>query len=435
MHVLSVSGLHVAIVYIVFSWLLFFLDKVKHGNIIKATLLILFLWFYAALTGLSPSVLRSAAMFSFIVVAKAFNRHTNIYNTLAASAFLLLIIDPYLIMDVGFQLSYLAVIGIVFIQPKIYDWFDIDNRILDEVWKITTVSIAAQIATFPLGLLYFHQFPNYFLLSNFIVIPVSTLIIYTGIALFVFAKISVAAIYLAMGFNCCVWFLNASVKTMEQWPCALLKGISITGFETALIYLLIILFFYYFNKQKFNYLAGAFCITITILCSQIIEQHQQFEQKKLIVYNIPKTNAIDFIDAKSNVLLTNKTFATNERGLLFHVKHNWWDLGINDTKIISDSIQTKNLWIKNNVIRFYDKRIIIVDKNKLFSETLPVDFLVISHNPPIHISDLLKKYHPNKIIFDSSNYNYRITKWKKECAMIHQPYYSVQDEGALVVNL
>jgi competence protein ComEC len=225
------------------------------------------------------------------------------------------------------------------------------------------------------------------------------------------------------------------VKTMEQWPCALLKGISITGFETALIYLLIILFFYYFNKQKFNYLVGTFCIAIIILCSQIIEQHQQFQQKKLIIYNIPKTNAIDFIDAKSNVLLTNKTFATNERGLLFHIKHNWWDLGINDTKIVSDSIQTKNLLIKNNVIRFYDKRIIIVNENKLFLETLPVDFLIISNNPTIHISDLLKNYHPRKIIFDSSNYNYRITKWKKECAIIHQPYYSVQDEGALVVNL
>lgn len=435
LHVLSVSGLHVAIVYIVFSWLLFFLGKVKYGHIIKAILLILFLWFYAALTGLSPSVLRSAAMFSFIVIAKAFNRYTNIYNTLAASAFLLLIIDPYLVMDVGFQLSYLAVIGIVFIQPKIYDWFEIDNRMLDEIWKITTVSIAAQIATFPLGLLYFHQFPNYFLLSNFIVIPVSTLIIYTGIALFLFAKVSVAATYLAMGFNCCVWFLNASVKTMEQWPCALLKGISITGFETALIYLLIILFFYYFNKQKFIYLAGAFCIFIVILCSQVIEQHQQFEQKKLIVYNIPKTNAIDFITAKSNVLLTNKTFATNEYGLLFHIKHNWWDLGINDTKIISDSIRTKNLWVKNNVIRFYDKRIIIVNDNKLFSETLPVDLLIISNNPSVHISDILKKYHPNKIIFDSSNYSYRVTKWKKECALIHQPYYSVPDEGALVVNL
>lgn len=103
LHVLSVSGLHVAIVYIVFSWLLVFLDKHKNGRITKAILLILFLWFYAALTGLSPSVLRAATMFSFIIVAKASNKHTNIYNTLAASALFLLLINPYLIMEVGFS--------------------------------------------------------------------------------------------------------------------------------------------------------------------------------------------------------------------------------------------------------------------------------------------------------------------------------------------
>src|ERR1019366_5695266 len=111
LHILSVSGLHVAIVYIVFNWLFFFFDKIKYGNIIKAVLLILLLWSYAALTGLSAPVLRAATMFSFIIIAKAYNRYTNIYNTLAASAFLLLLINPFYMMAVGFKLSYLAVIG------------------------------------------------------------------------------------------------------------------------------------------------------------------------------------------------------------------------------------------------------------------------------------------------------------------------------------
>ena len=116
LHVLSVSGLHIAIIYVVLLKLLFFLDKFKNGKIIKAIILVLMLWFYACLTGLSPSVMRAATMFSFIVIAKLFNRYTNVYNTLAASALLLLIINPYLIMEVGFQLSFLAVFGIVMLQ-------------------------------------------------------------------------------------------------------------------------------------------------------------------------------------------------------------------------------------------------------------------------------------------------------------------------------
>jgi len=442
LHVLSVSGLHVAIVYIVFNWLLFFFDKIKYGKIFKAITLLLLLWFYAALTGLSPSVLRSAAMFSFIIFAKTFNRHTNIYNTLAASAFFLLIINPYLIMDVGFQLSYLAVIGIVYIQPKIYAWFEVKNWLLDQVWTITAVSIAAQIATFPLGLHYFHQFPNYFLLSNFVVIPVSTVIIYLGISVFAFAKIPILVKYLAIGFTWSVWLLNASVQLIEKWPYALLTGISITVFETWLLYGLTILFLYYFTKRQYKYLVYAMCFAIIILCSQAVEQYNQFNQKKLIVYNIPKTSAIDFISSKSNVLLADTAFAKNESALLFRVKHNWWDLGLTDSKIISDEIQTNDLKIKDQFVQFFDKRMAIVNNQDIFKKIsesslkpIDVDYLIVSLNPKIRMKDILKLYHANKIIFDSSNSEYRVNKWKEECQKLNQNYYSVMDSGALIVDI
>ncbi|MGZ4059285.1 MAG: ComEC/Rec2 family competence protein, partial [Bacteroidia bacterium] len=325
LHVLSVSGLHVAIVYIVFSWCLFFLDKIRYGPIIKAVLLILFLWFYAALTGLSPSVLRAATMFSFIIIAKTFNRNTNIYNTLAASAFFLLLINPYLIMDVGFQLSYLAVVGIVYIHPKIKNWFQPKNWLFKQIWGITAVSIAAQIATFPLGLHYFHQFPNYFLLSNLVVIPISTVIIYVGISVFSFSKIPLFAKYLSICFTWSIWLLNSSVKWIEKLPYSLIQGIHISVFETWLMYILIILFFCYFTLRKYNYLIYALAGTILILCIQVSEQFHEFNQKEIVVYNIPKTSAVDFITGKNNILLTDSVFAKNESAILFHIKHNWWE--------------------------------------------------------------------------------------------------------------
>lgn len=440
LHVLSVSGLHVAIVYLIFNSMLFFLDKVQHGNIIKAAILIVLLWLYAALTGLSPSVLRAGTMFSFIIVAQTYNRYTNIYNTLAASAFFLLAIDPYLIMQVGFQLSYLAVLGIVYIQPKIYNWFEVNNWLLDQVWTITSVSIAAQIATFPLGLHYFHQFPNYFLLSNLIVIPISTAIIYVGTALFALAKISIIAGYLATVFGWCVWFLNQSVIVIEKWPYSLLQGISISVFETWVLYGLIILFLYYCVQRQFKYLLAALALFIVILCSQIVEQREQFTQRKVIVYNVPKTSAIDFINAKSNVLLTDTAFAHNESRLLFHIKHNWWDLGMNNTQIVSGNIKTQNLAITDNYIQFYNKKIVIVneiteEKNKSYEKPISVDYLLISQNPKLRITELSDKYKASLIIFDSSNADYKIKKWKSECEQLHQPFYAVTSSGAFTIDI
>lgn len=442
LHVLSVSGLHVAIVYVVFNYFLFFLEKLKYGNIIKAFILILLLWLYAAITGLSPSVLRAATMFSFIIFAKVFNRYTNIYNTLAASAFLLLVINPYLIMDVGFQLSYIAVIGIVYIQPKIYNWFEPKFWLLDQIWTITAVSIAAQIATFPLGLFYFHQFPNYFLISNFIVIPVSTIVLYLGICLFAFSKIPFLVLWIATGFNWAVWLLNYSVKMIEHWPFALIGGISISIFETCMIYVGMILFFFFFVQRKYIYLFLAFTCIIVILGSQIAEQTQQYHQKKIIIYNIPKTSAIDFIYAKSNVLYADSSFIKNESGLLFHVKHFWWELGLTHSNFVCNKYVTSCLNIQKNHTQFYDKTIVIVNgKTNLLKKMNPdfipvnVDLLIISQNAKIKIIDLIKMYKPTQIVFDSSNSIYKIKAWAKECANLRKDYYSVQEKGALEISL
>ncbi|MCW3101866.1 MAG: ComEC/Rec2-related protein [Bacteroidetes bacterium] len=438
LHVLSVSGLHVAIVYVVFNWLLFFLDKVKRGNILKAVILILLLWFYSALTGLSPSVLRAATMFSFIIIAKAFNRYTNIYNTLAASAFVLLAIDPFLVMEVGFQLSYIAVIGIVYLQPKISALSEPENKLIEQAWSITAVSIAAQIATFPLGLYYFHQFPNYFLLSNFIVIPVSTLIIYLGIALFALTGVPVVSTYLAAGFGKCVWLLNASVKMIGGWPYALQEGISISATETWMLYAIILFLVAYLVRPKVMYLFAGLSAILLFLCMQAMEQQHEYSQHRMVVYNIAKTSAVDLIDAKSNVLLTEPSLAQNEKALSFHIKQNWWKLGINAPVIVTKDFSSEQICIQNNWILFNNRKIVIVSGAapvKKWRQPVKVDFLIVSKNAETGIAELLKSYDPEQIIFDSSNSNYRLEKWKKECEALARTYYSVKDSGAFETEL
>ena len=121
MHVLAVSGLHVGLIYFGLSFLLGLLPfKSSNWVWIKTWIMVAGVWFFALLTGASPSVLRAATMFSFIIVGQAMRHHPSIYNTLAGSAFFLLCIQPYMLFEVGFQLSYLAVTGIIYFQAKIY---------------------------------------------------------------------------------------------------------------------------------------------------------------------------------------------------------------------------------------------------------------------------------------------------------------------------
>lgn len=440
MHVLSVSGLHVGILFFVFNWMLQFFEKIKYGNIFKAVVLILLLWFYACLTGLSPSVLRAATMFSFIVIAKSFNRQTNIYNTLAASAFVLLLFNPFLITEVGFQLSYLAVIGIVYIQPKIHNWFYFGNRLAENIWTITSVSLAAQIATFPLGLHYFHQFPNYFLLSNLIVIPLSTLIIYSGIALFGFSALPVVGQYIALVFITLLQWLNYAVRFIEQLPFALLKNISIGVIETILIYVIIVFLLQYFHFKKIKILMVTFILLIVFLFLQIIEQQKELHQQKIIVYNVPKVTAIDFIDGKQNYFFADSLFALDENALLFNVKHNWWQSGIDKTLFVTnEKVYSHSFKNTGKFLCFYNKLLFIADNNfspnDRISKSLKIDFLIVSKNPKLKMKELIELFHPREIIFDSSNSISKVNKWKKECVELNCNYYSVIDSGAFEIDI
>lgn len=440
MHILSVSGLHVAIVYIVFNWLLGFLHKFNKGNVLKAFSLILLIWFYALLTGLSASVLRATTMFSFIIVGKSFNRYTNIYNTLAASCFLLLFTDPYLIMDVGFQLSYLAVLGIVFLQTKIYSLWEPQNWLLDQVWQITSVSIAAQLATFPLGLFYFHQFPNYFLFSNLLVIPLSTLVLYSGILLFVVSKITIMASVVATTLKYLIFFLNESVRVMEHFPYAIAGGISLTVMETWLIYLSIISIICFLIYKSINHLRFFLLSVILLIAIQCIESYQQRQQKIIVVYSVSKISAFDFIDGKRNIFYADSSLSNNEGKMLFHVKPNWWNLGLERQTIIanrSGSGMDKTFFFVHDHIQFHDKKIAIVNKPFKFltKKRIRVNYLILSENAACKIADLINMYDFDKLIIDSSNSRWKAERWIEEAQKLNVEYYSVIHSGAFLQEI
>jgi len=328
LHILAVSGLHVGIFYLVINFLLGFLDKFKKGKYIKALGVILFLWGYAMLTGMSPSVIRAATMFSFVIVGSALSKHTNIYNTLCVSAFFLLLFQPNLLFNVGFLLSYTAVFGIVYLYPLIYNLWKVPNWALDKVWVLASVSLAAQIATFPLSLHFFHQFPNYFLLANLVVVPLATGIIYLALVLFAILPFEILSKPMAVVVSYLVEMLNSFVGWIEGLPFSVTDGIDIGKGEVVVIYLLIMLFISYLQTRKYAYLFAAFTGIVILASNQVIEKRVQEAQRTLIVYHVPKHSAFDVIKGTSSMLTADSSLLADRRTIEFNMENNWRQMGI-----------------------------------------------------------------------------------------------------------
>jgi competence protein ComEC len=443
-HILSVSGLHVGVIYLFLNWLLSFLGTIQYGKWVKASLLLLSIWFYCLLTGLSPSALRASTMLSLIIIGTTLNRNMNILNILAASAFVLLLINPYLLMNVGFQLSYLAVAGIVLIQPPLYAYIHFNNYIVDKLWAITSVSIAAQLATLPLCLFYFHQIPNYFLLSNIIAVPLSSLIIYIGIGMLLLVKLKFFYWTLSYALKYSLSILNLIVFKIQQLPYAVIDDIFISGVDAVFMYASIVVLCIYFIRPQIVYFFAGLSFIILLMFSLIYRQYEQWCKPKIIVYSIPKTTAIDFVYANTAVTIENTMDKNEARNIAFYKKMNnaRQNMQVDFIKKDNDSghVNTAFLKKRNHFIQFMDKRIILLDEQ---AKRIPIynsgikriDYLIISNGFSGKLIDVCQAYTPKLVVFDSSVDKRLLNTWKEECCNFKCPYYAVADSGAWILNI
>jgi competence protein ComEC len=331
MHVLAVSGLHVGILFLILDKLMFFLNnRNRKLLLLKSFIIIFIIWLYAMLTGFSPSVQRAAIMFSLITLGKSLKRGYDIYNVLSVSAVFQLLLNPFSIMEVGFQLSYSAVLGIVMFQKFFTDLIYVRNKILNYLWQITCVSISAQLITFPIGLLYFHQFPLYFFVSNLVVIPAAFCIMLAGVAMLLLSPFPYISLVLGKLLSAGIFIMNQSVFLVEKLPYSLIQGLSISIFEAWLLYALIFLFFISIHLFSRYVIYAALIIAVMFVICINIENYFQWNQKQFVVYNTPKnTYAYDFISGKQNLLLASKSLTDNYSQMQFHIMHNWWEQDIN----------------------------------------------------------------------------------------------------------
>ncbi len=440
MHILAVSGLHIGIILIIINSILRpFEQRSAKNKAWSAAIKILVLFLYAFLTGFSPSVSRAATMFSLIIIAQATGRTTNIYNTLAVSAFILLVINPNNIFSVGFQLSYLAVLGIVYFYPKIYYLIESNNPLADKMWSLTCVSIAAQLGTFPIAIYYFNQFPIYFLLTNLIVIPAAFLILSLGIILLVagLAWLPLAG-YLGLGFSLLMDVLYQVLTFIKDLPFSKIDSIHITPLELLSIYFIIIFIALFIFEKEISYLV-AVAISVFILSGLLINrQWQQYQQKMIIIYATNYDNIIDFVDG-----FDTRSYQDG-KGLLqsarFNIDPFRVSKGLKAFEPEEKQIETYSVFQNGiDLITWNNKKIIILkDPKKKFeacNQKVEVDLLIVLNNAIISAESLASCFDINQLIIAESNNYYNAKLLLEDAKKINLNSYSISEKGAFVLKL
>lgn len=432
-HVLSVSGMHVGILFLFLGWIFGWIKKrEKHGKIYFTALVISILWLYAIFTGLSATVLRATVMFSYIQFGTALNRRQNIYNTLAISALLLLAWNPYWIIDVGFQLSYLAIIGIVFLHPYLKNLVTPTNPILRETWSITVVCFSAQLFTFPLSVYYFHQFPTYFLLANPFVAMFSFLVLPAGLALLIFAKIPIISTISAFVLKWSLILLNKCILLFEKIPFSTLKGFSLHFLELLAIYGIIFLIIRFFIESEIKFLKIAVTFLAALGVWNVYQDFTQSQQKELVFHFIPKKSGISIIDGKSATFIADSSLINNKKIYNFHLKNFFDNQGVRNKNLV-DKQQFTN---QNGMmfLSFEGKQILWLQekfKGKIEGKT---DYLLLSNNALRKLYPALQGSTIKQIIVDDSNKRYVVENLKHQADSLHIDLVSLYDSGAIRIK-
>jgi len=431
-HVLSVSGMHVVIVFWLLGKLLWWMDRNKGLRVAKFMMLLTAVWGYALLTGFSPPVLRASIMVSFVMAASIFGQQNRIYNSIAASAFFLLLYEPMFIVDVGFQLSYLAVLGIVFFHPVMRYLFPVSNPLVRPVTDYIGMSIGAQAGAGPLAAYYFHQFPLYFLPANlFIVLPAGA-IMYVGFALLILPT-GRLALWAGVVLEKLILVTNASLEHIEQWPMASIRGIWPTWWESLLFYVLIVTIAMAVMARRKQWIYGALgCVTLMVCTSFSGALNEVGRQA--IVFNVRRNLAIGLVDRGHAWLYTDLP-SIDDRTVHYSVLPALEVHAPVDAIhfIAYDSIyHDRQVYAKESVLQFGDTRFMVYDGRVKYGERLKVDVVVLRNNPAGSLTSLLKSVDCGQLVMDGSNYNSTIERWRAEAEAASIPLYVLKDNDAFL---
>lgn len=431
-HIIAISGLHIGVIY---GALLSFFSLFKSKKIrkwVEPLIVLLVIWLFTLIAGAAPSVLRASVMFSFLLIGRTMNKRGNMYNTLAASAFVLLLINPFYLWDVGFQLSYSAVFSIVLCNKSISNQLYFKNKMIRSIWQLCAISLSAQVFTLPIVIYHFHQLPILFLLSNLFAVPLSGIILFEELLLFCFSWWHLLASFIGWVTEWCIKLMNDFIEHIDKLPFSTWDGLHFSLIQLIILTIATCFVCAWIFNRRTNYLLKAlFCFCIFFVFRDVVFiRHQQ--QKKLIVYHVPKLSAIDFIAGRTVKFAGDTTVVTNTLLRNFNIK---------PSRIKHRVYNRENILlpcIENRVLNIHSKNILLLgncSKLNFPDKKIPLHVLILTKNTVLTPLEISKIFNCGYIVADGSVPVWKSQQWKKQFEQLHLRFFSTAQDGAFTLKL
>lgn len=439
-HVLALSGLHIGFIYALFQFLFAPLWKRwRWLRPVSLLFILVFLWGFAFLTGLSSSVVRSVIMFSLLALASLQPEKSLSINTLAAAAFLMLLYNPAWLYDVGFQLSFAAVAAILSIQPKLYALWKVKSRLLRYVWGLITVSLAAQIGTAPLVMLYFSRFSTHFLLTNLWVIPMVSLILYSAVFLLLLTPFPFLQHAFARVVETLVHVQNEGLQWIERLPLSSLDGIWMDAWEALLYYLFLGAMCYSLMRRTSRNVCLALFVLLFVVSYHSASTVLHAPQKSIVFYKVHGCPVVHCLTEGPGSWLVCADSLPDVSRLNRSLSPYWNRLHLEKPQLVTGDYSSGCLSLQNQMLCYLGKSICLLHdarwKNKTAIHPLPVDYLYISKGYKGGIRELSSLFSIGTVVFDASLPAYYQEKMINECIRLRITYLSLAEKGYVRILL
>lgn len=425
-HVIAISGLHLGLIY----GLLLVLTRPLRSRLLWLRLVIIIagLWLFSILAGAQPSVLRSALMFTFLAGGEVLRRRSGIYNSLALSAFLLLCYNPFWLWDIGFQLSYSAVLSILIFFRPVYNWWVFPGWLPDQLWKLSAVTLSAQLLTTPVSCFHFHQFPLMFLVTNLVAVPLSSAILFGELLLCALHFVQPVAKLTGWLLHWLIFLMNAFIERIGRLPFAVWEGLYLSAVQAVLLTAFILCLSAWFMAKHRVLLWMGLLSALSFMALRAQSFRDTGRQKKIIIYNITKHRTIEFLAGRKAYYAGDKTPLRDRQLWSFHIK----------SSRVLHRINRQKICLPGREFIFCNRRLIIVDTALQFlpvAKKIRADILLLSRNPSVKITSLSAVMDIRQLVIDGSVPPWRAANWKKECDSLRIPCYNIAEKGAFVMKL
>jgi len=414
-HLLAISGLHIGVLLLLLNGLFSPLLQWKHGGFVRLLLVVSCLWIFAFITGLSASVMRSVTMFSAVALGIALKRSKSQFQTLLISLFVLLLIRPNFIYDVGFQLSYLAVFGILWLMPVAMQFWKPRWWIVMKIWQLIALGTIAQLCVLPLSLYYFHQFPLLFLVANLVIVPFMGLLLGGGVLVVLVSALNINIPIIIKGYDFLMSFMNGLIYWVADQDTLVIRNIPFGTFELICVFVGVLglgLWLEKPNQRKIFIPLLAGCILIGGIHYQ---ENQKAHQDSLWIFH---RNRQTIIAQKKGIqlrLYQHKDSIKNKLTLLENFK-------MKERIQFVDTVPHRNVFLESNLLVVDEKNVFIPIGNQ------PPNIL-LTQSPKIHLKELIDSLKPQKIIADGSNYPTLVRQWEETCKREKISFHNTYTDG------